>query len=57
VVTLLLQAHGALLALRRSHPRARLVTSLPLRVVVGLAGYAQWWLALRQRLGSGKRGR
>ena len=48
---LLLQAHGALLALRRSHPRARAVTYVPLKVVVGLAGYVQWWLAFRQRLG------
>ena len=53
----LLQAHTALMALRRRHPSARVLTFLPLKLLVGLARYARWWLALRRSVSGGWRGR
>ena len=57
LVMRLLQAHGVLMALRRRYPRARVLTFLPLKLVVGLARYAQWWLAFRRDVARGWRGR
>jgi hypothetical protein len=57
LVMRLLQAHGALMALRRRHPAGRALTYVPLKMVVGLARYAQWWLAFRRDVARGWRGR
>ena len=44
----LLQAHAAVMALHRLHPAARLLTALPLKLLVLLARHAQWFMAFQR---------
>jgi hypothetical protein len=57
LVMRLLQVHGALMALHRLHPSTRVLTFVPLKLLLVVARYAVWWLTFRRGMARVFRGR